>query len=64
MKKRRKIPFYLQKIFHLMGTLDFWEVSDNHIPTAMAVLLNRKLFQTISFTGRDISEKEEEKRTF
>lgn len=47
-----------------MGTLDFWEVNDNHVPTAITVLLNRQLFQVISFTGRDISGKEEEKRTF
>lgn len=47
-----------------MGTLDFWEVNDNHVPTAITVLLNRQLFQMISFTGRDISGKEEEKRIF
>ena len=44
-----------------MGTLNFWEVNDNHIPMAMTVLLSRESFQTISFTGRAISEKEERK---
>lgn len=44
-----------------MGTLNFWEVNDNHIPTAIIVLLKRQSFRTISFSGKDISEKEEKK---
>ena len=44
-----------------MGTLNLWEVNDNHIPTAITVLLNRQSFQAIIFTRRESSEKEEKK---
>ena len=44
-----------------MGTPNLWEVNDNHIPTAITVLLNRQSFQATIFTRRESSEKEEKK---
>lgn len=46
-----------------MGTLN-WEVNDNHIPTAITVMLNRQSFQIISFPGRNISKKRKKKANF
>ena len=60
--KKKKSIKKSKKIFFLMGTLNFWEVNDNHIPTAITVLLNH--FKLYFFTGRKISEKKEKNSQF